>query len=177
MNTQEFIEKLSRVPLSDQQYKAAGISGDEIYSIRQRHIISPKEHTSSSDPHDPIVTLVEDYDTTNVEIGMITFNTEIQKMDDYLVFGKDEIDHLAIDTRTGEIVVLDEVSMRLMQYCAKDSASFLDAIIIMAKFLKKRGVDDNLYEDEAANLAVAKTCTTLAGGEKYSDYYVGMTGF
>ena len=176
MTALDFAKALSKIELVEDDYLKAGFSKKEIQEQKQVYELIPK-NKEYSEKSNPIESLIEGYDVSRLEIGMITFNSKPIEKNGYVLFGKHEIDDLAIDQITGEIVLLEENMTHLMQYCAKDGSSFFDALIEMAKFLEKRAFDESLYEDEAINLAVAENCAELAGGDKYLDFYTTMTGF
>lgn len=179
MNHLQFIEQLAGIPLPDEAYKQVGLSSKYIKDIKKNYIPLNKKVTNKKDvpPDNAILSLMAAYDMSKVSIGMVEFNKKIEHDDDLIIFGKFEVDRMAIDRVTGEVLVLDETSDKIMWRCAQNGGAFLEALIYIGKFLEKRVVDDNLYEDEKANLKIAKTCSEIAGGVKYLKFFKMMLGY
>lgn len=179
MNHQEFIEQLAGIPLPDEAYRQAGLSSRDIKNIRKNYIPLSKKETNKKDApsDDAIISLMASYDMSKVSIGMVEFNKKIEYDGDFIVFGKFEVDRMAINCATREVLVLDETTDKIMWRCAHSGSTFLEALIYIGKFLEKRSVDDNLYDDEKANIKIAKTCSEIAGGAKYLQFFKMMLGF
>jgi hypothetical protein len=179
MNQNEFVDRLKTLPLEDSVYRNAGLDEASIQKNRRRYSTLKRSIPGAfhSELNDVIIKLIEQYDVKNVEIGMINFGAEIFHSSTFIVFGTFELDRLAISVITKEIVMLAEASDDVGMYCAMNGEKFLESIIFIGKFLEKRGIDANLYDDEAANLLIAEQCATLAGGDKYLDFYKMMLGF
>ncbi len=137
------------------------VIGKSTYVIRGKKIV-----TNALDNGDPIIKLLSEFDMEELTIGMITFNNELKEINGFWLFGKFEVDELAIDRSSKEIVMLEESTNRLLLDCALDSSHFLDAIIYIGKFLERSGVGENLYEDEDINLTIAEESARIAGGQK-----------
>lgn len=179
MNHKEFIEQLAEIPLPDAAYKQAGLSSKYIKEIKKSYSPLKKKETKkkAAPSDDAILSLMAAYDVTKVSIGMVEFNKKIEYDGDLIIFGNFEVDRMAINSVTNEVMVLDEMSDKVMWRCAHNSGAFLEALIYIGKFLEKRGVDDDLYEDEKANLKIAKACSKIAGGTKYLKFFRMMLGF
>lgn len=179
MNHLEFIEQLAGIPLPDAAYRQAGLSSKDVKDFKKKYIPLKKKKTNKKDVpfNDPILSLMAAYDVTKVSIGMVEFNKKIEYDGDLIIFGNFEVDRMAINCVTGEVLVLDEMSDKVMWRCAVNGDTFLDALIYIGKFLEKRSVDDGLYEDEKANLKIAKACSKIAGGAKYMKFFRMMLGF
>lgn len=179
MNHLEFIEQLAGIPLPDAAYKQVGLSSKDIKNIKKNYIpLNKKDTNEKYVPSDnAIVTLMTAYDMSKVAIGMVEFNKKIEYDGELIIFGNFEVDRMAINYVTREVLVLDETTDKIMWRCAHSDGAFLEALIYIGKFLEKRGVDDNLYEDEKANIKIAKTCSEIAGGAKYLNFFKMMLGF
>ena len=176
LSAEEFVDSYKEIVQPENVYIEAGLSKDYVENIISKYRIKLKG-SPRIEQSNPVLSLIDNYDVSNLEIGMISFSSSILRTKDYILFGKDEVDDLAIDIATNEIVVLENNQKNVIQYCATNGDSFLSAILEMAKFLEKRSLNDQLFNDESANVTVAKKCAQLAGGEKYSDYFIMMTGF
>ena len=170
-----FVEQLQTIPLPPEAYKEAGLDDDYLDEVAERFSVS-KRAGANVVSDDPVVALLNSFDVTKVEIGLIEFDNTATVRGKYTVFGKFEVDRLAIDAG-GAVVLLEETADTVTMQCAADSGRFLDAVIHIGKFLEKRSVDDALFDDEPANRVVAGECAALAGGKQYVDFYTMMLGF
>jgi hypothetical protein len=178
MNHHEFVKELCTLPFEDSVYLNAGLDEEFIRENRNRYIAVERRTPGKSNTNfnDPIISLIQEYDVKNIEIGMINFGRKIAKHSSFIVFGTFELDRLAISIITKDIVLLPESSDEIGMYCAMNGQKFLESAIFIGKFLEKRGIDDNLYDDEDANSLIAEQCAELAGGSKYLNFYRMMLG-
>lgn len=178
MNQNEFVKQLLTLPFEDSVYKDGGLDDEFIKKNKNRYIALKRKipYNSNTAFNDPIISFIQEYDAKNVEIGMINFGKEIVNSSNFIVFGTFELDRLAISIITKEIVMLPESSDEIGMYCAMNGQKFLECVVFIGKFLEKRGIDDNLYDDENANSLIAEQCAELAGGNKYLNFYRMMLG-
>ncbi len=178
MDQNEFVKELLTLPFEDKAYFNVGLDEEFIRKNRNRYIAVERRTPSKFNTSfkDPIISLIQDYDVKNVEIGMINFGREVTNNSSFIVFGTFELDRLAISAITKEIVMLGESVDEIGLYCAMNGQRFLDSIIVIGKFLEKCGLDENLYNDEDANSLMAEQCAELAGGSKYLNFYRMMLG-
>ncbi len=64
----------------------------------------------------------------------------------------------------------------VLHHCAQNSSKFLEAVLVAVKFLSKRGTGDPKYESQEAIDVVAETCSDIAGGNQFLDFYKMMLG-
>jgi len=178
MNQNEFVKELLTISFEDSAYMNAGLDKKFIKSNRNRYIAIKRKIPGkfNTDFNDPIISLMQEYDVKNIEIGMINFGKEPVISSDFIVFGTFELDRLAISIITKEIVMLPESLDEIGMYCAMNGQKFLESAIFIGKFLEKRGIDDSLFDDEDANSLIAEQCAELAGGSKYLNFYRMMLG-
>jgi hypothetical protein len=178
MTHTEFVNALMGILLPDEEYRKTGVSEQFIQRLKKSLLPEQRSGIKESGDTDPLVRLVENYRFEDDQvIGMVGFLDKIKKTPAYTYIGKFELDDLVINNSTKEIVILEEDIDHFLWYCASNSATFLDALIHIGAFLEKRGVDKNLYDNEAINLAVAEETAEIAGGQKYLDFYQTMLGF
>ncbi len=177
MTEKEFEVKLKKIPFPDSRYKELGLSNDFIDKSRMRYSITQKPYKHNSMIEDPLVRLIQEYDLSKVEIGMITFNAKVYESDDYFIVGKFDIDSISISKITKEVVVIsDEPGHREIYKCSQSGAKFLDSIITCAKFLENCVVDIKLYENQKMICSTSETCSEIAGGSKYLNFYKVLLG-
>lgn len=177
MTAAEFVTALKEIPIDVDSLRNLGVSEKYIEDKINNFRLAKKVNTQLSEGYydNPILDLLTNYDCSYLKIGMIEFKDTIDT-EDYIFFGKFEIDDLAIHRISGEIVMFELGLDHILYYCSGSGERFLDAILIAAEFLNKRSVDDNLYQDEQLNIKMAEECGDAAGGEKYYDFYRMMFG-
>ena len=125
---------------------------------------------------DPLLSLVNCYDCSKVEIGCISFlESPIEEIGFYQV-GNVDADILAINKITFKVEVLDYTSKNhVIWECAVNSDNFLNALLLCAEILTARlknlSEDDPLISEEDIN-----HCANTAGGEEYTDFYQMLIG-
>ena len=174
MKAEKFISELNNIPLSIKAMNVEDVTEDYLsslindYSVSKRHKIVRNEN--------PLIDLVKNYEVRNLEIGLICFDEEPELINNYLFFGKLEIDDLAIDINSGKIVLIENGSNNVIYHCAENGDKFLDALILLVNFLEVRAVDDSIYDNVFLTNKLADDCANLAGGIIYFDFYKMMVG-
>ena len=174
MKASEFVEGLKGISVRTDLLKKQGVS-DQFIEDRKRSYLAAYKGGGSVCQY-PIVELVENYDCSNLEIGMITFDERIEEKGRFIFFGRFEVDDLAVDLITGSVVMLECGLDHILYDCAQNDSSFLEAILNTAIFLERRSVEEGLYENEELNNQMAEEFGDIAGGEKYYDFYKMMLG-
>ncbi len=178
MNAFEFIEGLKQIAPKEDFLKKEGLDAFEIEKFIKRYYL--KEHDGTSRYLNPIIDLVKRYKVENFDIGMVHLNSDqkIEETEDYLVFGAFDADHMAIDKRTDEIVVLSrEEGNEVLWYCSKTASLFLKSLLLSGKFNELKAADENLYENQEAIHKKAEEIAVVAGGEKYLKFYFAILGY
>ncbi|WP_156305467.1 hypothetical protein [Sphingobacterium endophyticum] len=174
MKASEFVEALKGINVRTDLLKKQGVSDQAIEDRKRSYLAAYKGGGSVSQY--PLVELVENYDCSNLEIGMITFDERIEEKGRFIFFGRFEVDDLAVDLITGSVVMLKCGLDHILYDCAQNDSSFLEAILNTAVFLEKRSVEEGLYENEELNIQRVEGFGNIAGGEKYHDFYKMMLG-
>lgn len=174
MEAKEFVEQLRDITIEVDLLKKQGVS-DQFIADRQKSYRATFNGKYYITDH-PVVDLIENFDCSNIEIGMINFEEKVEENLDYIFFGKFEIDDLAIDKATGCVVMLEAGLDHVLYECAKSDSDFLNAIFNVAAFLERRSVEEGLYENEELNIEMAEEFGDIAGGSAYYDFYKMMLG-
>src|SRR5690606_17427619 len=174
MKASEFVEGLKGISVRTDLLKKQGVS-DQFIEDRKRSYLAAYKGGASVSQY-PLVELVENYDCSNLEFGMITFDERIDEKGRFIFFGRFEVDDLAVDLTTGSVVMLECGLDHILYDCAQNDSSFLEAILNTAVFLERRSVEEGLYENEELNIQMAEEFGDIAGGEKYYDFYKMMLG-
>ena len=119
-----------------------------------------------------ILTLISNYDLSNLRINDITFDSDYQEDSEYIYFGYDINDRLVLNKYNGKIFAYDGFGGRIVYKCAENEEMFFEALYEIAKFSKEKMI--NLYPEEIRDeksIEVAYIAALKAGGEEYEDYY------
>ena len=120
-----------------------------------------------------IVSLITNYDVSNLKINDITFDSNFFDDGQHFCFGWDATGvRIAIYKLSGKIVAYDVYGDRITFQCAESSEKFLDALVEIMKFVKEKIL--NNYDEETRDKRskeVAFIASLKAGGEEYEDYY------
>jgi len=174
MKAKEFVKSLNDINIDFDLLRKLGVSDQFIADKEKSYRAIPNGKNYISDH--PIVELVENFDCSNLEIGMITFDKKIKETNKYIFFGRFEIDDLVIDKITGRVVMLESGMEHVLYECSKNDSEFLTAIFNVAVFLERRSTDDALYENEELNIQMAEEFGDIAGGSTYYDFYKMILG-
>lgn len=174
MKASEFVEGLKRISVRKDLLKKQGVTDQFIEHRKRSYLAAYKGGESVSQCS--LVELVENYDCSNLEIGMIRFDERIEEKGRFVFFGRFEVDNLVIDITSGSVIMLECGLDHVLYDCAQNDSSFLEAILNTAVFLERRSVEDGLYENEELNNQMAEEFGDIAGGEKYYDFYKMMLG-
>ncbi|GGH14923.1 hypothetical protein FAZ19_07050 [Sphingobacterium alkalisoli] len=174
MKASEFVEGLKKIKIDAGPLKKRGLS-DQFIEDFKRAYYAPPTGSNCVSPH-PVVELVENYDCSSLEIGMVTFDEKIEETEDYLFFGKADEHDLAIDITTGAVVMVESGFDDILFNCAQNDARFLAAILNIGVFLLRRVFEAGLSENDELNIQMAEEFGDIAGGEKYYDFYKMMLG-
>lgn len=176
MNENEFVDRLRKIPLHHEQYRVRGLNDDFILRTIKRYNPPPREIEARIYTDDPLIRLINSYDLSDTEIGMVCFDEEVTEIGDYFFIGRFEVEPLCISKATKEVVMLsDETGMESLR-CARSSDAFLDSLIVAGIFLEKRIIDAKLIENEEIACSMAEHCAERAGGARYLDFYKILLG-
>lgn len=122
-----------------------------------------------------LLDFVRAYDTSQVEIGMITFPPFPLKTTRGWHVGNFEADPIILDSATGELWLKEYGEDHVLCLCAKDSDRFMDALLTAAKFPEWDELEES-GEVYVSPQADAEACAAAAGGARYFDFYYMLFG-
>jgi hypothetical protein len=176
MNADTFVEKLWSCAPSTEQLTTVGLGPMESEEFQLRNRAALKQPPGMRD-NNVLVDLVNRYDVSRVEIGIVRFGEELTRSDTWWQVGKAEADPLVVNKLTGEIEVRDLADETVTLWrCAANSASFLEAMLRAGCFLSRTAYDLTLSDDEKARCAEAAACAQSAGGVEYQAFYNVLLG-
>jgi hypothetical protein len=169
MNEIEFVKQVGLLTPTRDELRIKNYPQDLISYLIEGFKITPRSNVSA--PNE-IESLLKSYDLSSFKANDISFDVTLEEDEDFIFFGWDANDRLAIEKSTNKIVAYDSYSDRIVFYCADDSSKFLDAIIEVLTFAREKML--NLYEDmerDKRASQIAYIAALKAGGEKYEDYF------
>lgn len=179
MEISRFVDKLKSSAPSKEEFSRKGLPADFIDSFIRGYIclIRPNVKIEILST-DTLLMLLQQYDCSKVEIGLVSFGAEIVEEDDYYQIGMVEQDILSLNKILFSIEVLDYMEpSHVIWRCASNSNNFLEAMLVCAEFFTSRVLDSSLIGDEAYTLNKVNLCVEKAGGEEYIDFYKMLLGY
>lgn len=177
MEAEDFVNELRKIALNIdiELLRSEGVSEGYIENLLKSYQVEKK--TKFSGYENPLIGLIENYNVSNLQIGMISFSEKIEYNENYIFLGKVEQDNLAIDKISGTVVMLENGINHVINKCASTGAKFLDAINVAAAFLERRSIDDKIFENQELASQIAEECGELAGDKNYyQDFYKMLFG-
>ncbi|HEX5444530.1 MAG TPA: hypothetical protein VFW87_11895 [Pirellulales bacterium] len=177
MTPARFVEELAALMPRFDALAAIGVTTDDAERLRAAYLCSPRQNAVESMGSDSSIALVNGWDASRVEIGMVQFDARTSPSPLGTRIGVVEVDPLIVMSSTGEVVAVDcEKPTFVIWRVAQNSASFLNALLLAERFFIKRLFFKIAYEDFPAARAAATECAIAAGGEKYEDFYWMLLG-
>src|ERR1700722_8371988 len=160
-----FVKALAEAAPSAPELEKRGFSKEQARDFAKSFLCVKRERPlpviGSSDQ---LLELLRGWDLSKVEIGMIRFPEPPTDRSGKMCVGCVEADPLVILPNTGEIAVHElGTKEHLLWLVAKNGSKLLDAMIIAARFLEKRGDSTIDFDDFKAARSVAIECATAAG--------------
>jgi hypothetical protein len=177
MTSDDFVRQLGAAAPRSDQLQQAGLSPRETEEFRLSYFCVPRATRLGGHEADPVLDLLSRYDLGKVEIGMVTFTSEIGNDSEVWLLGKVEVDPLVEERRTGEVRVNEGSPRgRVLWRCARDGGRFLDALLPAAFFLGQCAYDSGVSENDSLRQGKARECALAAGGNDYLDFYRMLLG-
>lgn len=187
-NFKRYIQDLEKINPTEEELaktESSHFASDKYTSTFTIKIVN----SDNLDESNPVLTIVENCDTTAFEVFAIAFFEEIKDVYPYKIFGRDEADKLAINEKTGEIIKIlytvlndyetgppsdTEIDQEYIVPVASSQENFLTALYyacsLQSKIIKE---EIGLWseEDLAERCKFAEQCTKEAGGDRYHSYW------
>lgn len=157
------------------EFLKQGLDEDYFNETKSECSIEPKNASQTSDENDSILSLINNYDVSNINIASISFWNEFINDDHFIRFGSYEQDELAIVKNSGEVVLLEYGISHIMAYAAKNQDSFLESLLLIAKFSLNNMLLD-FDEIDALSCENALASSSVAGGIKYLNFHKTVLG-
>lgn len=170
MQVEIFLEQLYDAMPNRDDLEDYGLEEGEIQEI-QGTFVATKRRFSTGQGSGEIERLIEEFDCSKVEIGLIRFQGKLSNQPYGTVFAFCEADPLAI-CADGSIAMFDHESPDSKQVkCASNSERFLDAL---AAFIDIRA---NKSHWKGRIGEAAEVCANAAGGSQFQEFFRLLCGF
>ncbi len=179
MNKDSFVKEIKRYTPSRDDFKGLGVSEGFIERELKKYDCFQREAPISNVfINSEVLHLVNWYDCSKLEIGVLRFSNIISETEDHYLIGEIEADVLAVNKITLEIEVLDYTDLNWVIWsCAQNGQMFLDAILLSAEYFSKMLTNDDLNQDTAFRHKYVLECAEKAGGGKYIEFYKLLLGY
>lgn len=173
----EFVKSLADAAPSVAALQGVGLSEAEAMNFRAGFLCEKRQSSSPVPAVNDLLGLMNNWDVSQVEVGMVRLLGSPVALSRGTQVGMVEADPLIISNPTGEMVVEEAgANGHVLWYAAQNAGQFLDALVTAARFLSDRTVGVVAFDDISAASSVAQDCTTRAGGDKYSTFYLMLLG-
>ena len=178
MTAKEFTQKLFRLTPSIEDFLNLGYKHEIAEQLMLEYkCIAKESKLDEINIADELLLLVQNYDCSKVQIGIVSFFKEIYILDDYIVLGEVEGDILALRKETLEIHVLDNENPQwIIWTCASSGKHFLDAMICAAEFFSIRIKNTHVAKNREYTRENVNKCASKAGGDAYQNFYSVLLG-
>jgi hypothetical protein len=166
MNATAFVEKIRKLTPSPEYFAQYNIPADEIESLQKMFLA--QRLRSSNKTENALLDLVDDFDASTLEIGLIRFEVipaHLRATDKFWRVGFVESDWLVIDRKTLQIKVeAHDAENYEVAICAENAERFLDAVYQAAGYICSPN------RTAKKNCQQARICWKLAGDNSL-DFY------
>jgi len=149
--------------------------GDDVPKIiTEPYLIDRKKLITNlnQDVSKVLIQLVDNYNADVIKFGDFYFYKKTLLKDNFLIFAESSYSYLILNLdKSSQILEIDKNTLIPLESVAKDSLSFLNALIhIMECYSMKFDESVNISDDQIEKICVEK-CIKNAGGEKYRQFY------
>ncbi len=174
MDADMFVKQIDACTPSLEALMQAGLTSSRAEGVRavQNFRLTSTQKAS----HDPVLDLIGRYEMATVEIGLMTFCPIAIPLAAGWFVGEIEAEPIYLSRQDGSLFTEEYGEPgHILWDCARDSGSFLDAMLKVACFLTRCATED-LYNDQVTRHAIASECTVATGGELYRNFYEMLLG-
>lgn len=177
MNAESFAENLLLCAPPMGKLLETGVSTAFAEECLGSYSCIPKSRISRQPTKHSIIDLLERFDVSKIQVTRVTFRSQVERMGDVLWFGNYQDDspagddRLVVNSLTGEIEFRDAANPEaVVFFCAKDESSFLEALVVAARYLARCVWDVEFYENPEMRDKALAECVEAAGGSRYEPF-------
>ncbi|MDZ4821714.1 MAG: hypothetical protein SGJ20_22365 [Planctomycetota bacterium] len=181
MQPQEFAEGLRRATPSLEKMRAAGESQFAIDYWSRKYQAFPRDTPlripAGVNKDDPVISLISNWDLSQIEVGDFTFSAEIKRSQYGVLVGHDESAPIYLSPSDGSLMEREPgIESHILCQVAKNSGAYLDVMYEYATCIARRVLEKDNPNEEEERERVAARCIELAGGEEYTTFCRGLFG-
>ena len=177
LSPDSFAARLARYTPTLESQLAFGLTPTEAEAESDTYRCGRIKPESQAVFDDPLLRLVDEFDTSTLEIGLVRFSREVEHRGGDYCIGVVEADPILVDRKTGRVRTEDLACPgHEMWPCGASGEQFLEALLLVAEFYGPDLVDyhDPAYQPRAHQMAAK--CAEVAGGDEYHDLYLMLLG-
>jgi len=178
MEAGEFVSRLAEVAPEKSKLLLSGRSEEGANAVVRRFACPLRHVPLDMETHeDQVLELIKGWDVSAVQIGMLCFLSEPVSSDEHMEIGAVEAEKLVFRFQTRDYVLLEhEVPGRVFSRVSCDGGSLLDALICIAAYYAKTGVDEIDIDDESIGLEVKAECLRHLGSDEFGGFCTTLLG-
>ena len=177
MTAETFAARLAEIAPSLVELKATDMSDALAQEFIGRYRCVPRSLPLACLSDNEIVRLVNNWDCSDVGIGMLEFARAPLQRKHKMQIGTVESDPLILDLNTGGIRVEElGTSGHVLWPVAGDGAKCLDALLHAAEFIRDLLIDKINHNDFPRARQAAQECASKAGGPEYLNFFLTLLG-
>lgn len=179
MDTELFVKELKLLAPSKENLKKFNVDDSFIDYFRSRFYCIPKSQDIIKNySGDLIISLLDAYDCSKIEIGTVNFLFEPIENVAFYHIGNVDGDILVLNKISLKIEVLDYTNTdHVIWQCSSNSNGFLEALLICAEFFVLKLENFSLVENKKYMAEVINECIEKAGGFEYVGFYQMLLGY
>jgi hypothetical protein len=169
-STNDFVCRINELSFPKME-EFTSISNEFYNRLRLQFRISYKNSTINK--LGPLISLIESCDLSSFQIGPIEFYSQIEIISDrYLCFACiDDVNLVAIENTSNNVIVLSEASEEVVQSCALNQNSFLNAILAVKMVNLEILRNQVLFDDISFLNDRAYEISSIAGSTDFINFY------
>jgi hypothetical protein len=179
MPIEYFVSRLNNLKPSEEDLIKLGFDEVFIKSVIDGYQCKKRTHVLNGILNkNTIISLMQEYDCSSVQIGLIQLHNRIIEEEDFYRIGEVEADILVLNKITFQIEVRELLSLdNILWTCASNADNFLDTLLICAQFFSLRIKKPELADDISFTHKTVLECSQASGGIEYIDFYKMLLGY
>ncbi|MEP6612127.1 MAG: hypothetical protein ABJA76_09595 [Mucilaginibacter sp.] len=177
MTLEQYIQSLQNIKPSEKKLLQSGFTEVPLHIIKN-YVLEKKGNADINHnfPDSLIFNLFNTYDTWYLRFADFTFNREIVERDGLFIFGDSSSSELCFKSFDSEVMEIDHDEHTVLEYCAKDTESFLKALLFIFELYALRFQNLADVGDDIVNQKCLNDCVEAAGGIRYKRFYRDIIG-
>ncbi len=177
MDIDSFVKKVFELKPTYESLEHLAISDSLKHEIINSYIINKNPKVNIKSYSNMLERLIYSYDLTSLNIYNLSFSYGITKIENFLIFGKYEVDYVALDNFDSEIKILDSNNINhIVFYCSRDINCFFDLLLFFITEKTKHITEKKYKLSPELERQIIDTAIKISGGAKYETFCRVITG-